>query len=68
MQALVKKRFVAYFSEHFVGGEQAKPVSMGFFTEENGFRPEEIRDVARMAVDQILNIPVGQMCKVWRVK
>jgi len=38
---------------------------MDFFTDENGFRPPEIRDVERMEQDATLNI--GPL-KVWRVE
>ena len=64
MQTLVKKKFVTYSGPEFLGGEKAKIVTMDFFTEENGFRPPEVRDVAGMKRDATLNI--GPL-KVWRV-
>ncbi len=64
MQTLVKKKFVTYSGPEFLGGEKAKIVTMDFFTEENGFRPPEVRDVAGMKRDDTLNI--GPL-KVWRV-
>ena len=64
LQGLVKKKFVTYSGPEFLGGEKAKIVTMDFFTEENGFRPQEIRDIGRMEQNDTLN--VGPL-KVWRV-
>ncbi len=65
LQGLVKKKFVTYSGPEFLGGEKAKIVTMDFFTDENGFRPPEIRDIERMEQDATLNI--GPL-KVWRVE
>ncbi len=65
LQGLVKKKFVTYSAPEFLGGEKVKIVTMDFFTDENGFRPPEIRDVERMEQDATLNI--GPL-KVWRVE
>ncbi len=64
MQTLVKKKYVTYSGPEFLGGEKAKIVTMDFFTDENDFRPPEIRDVAGMEQDATLII--GPL-KVWRV-
>jgi len=63
---LVKKRFVLYFGPRFVGGERVSlEEGMAFFTDENGFRPQEVRDIERMEQDDTLNM--GPL-KVWRVE
>lgn len=66
-QALIEKKFVIYFGEKFPSGEDVKLVSRGFFTEVNGFRPEEIQKINELEVDEAFVIPVSDTCKIWRV-
>lgn len=65
MQALVKKKFVLYYSADFPAGERVQLVEgIDFFTQDKGFHLREINDVAKMEENATLNI--GPL-KVWRV-
>lgn len=44
MQALEKKRFIAYWGEGYPT-EEVKIVDEDYFTEEQGYRPEHIKEI-----------------------
>jgi len=66
MQALVRKKFVLYYSPEFAGGERTQIVNgVDFFTETRGFKRMEIDEIGNM--DPMDSIKIGPLM-VWRVK
>ncbi len=66
MQALVRKKFVLYYSPEMSGGERTQIVNgIDWFTEEKGFRRMEIDDIEHL--DPMDSVTISYL-KVWRVE
>ncbi len=59
------RKFILYFPPSFVNGDRTKRVYTTFFTNHNGFRNEEITDILRMKVDDVLHV---SELKIWRAE
>jgi hypothetical protein len=65
-QTLVRKQFVSYWD---LGEGRAVIVDGDAFTSEMGYTQEEIEDIRRMDVDDIIEFTQKTMLhKIWRVK
>lgn len=68
MQTLTRKRYIVYCPWGDRGQGSCKIVERDFFDSTNGFKEPEIRDIARMKIDQVYCVSTTPSLKVWRIE